>query len=388
MKILIAPDKFKGTLTSKAAAEAIARGWRKARPQDHLELLPMSDGGDGFGEVLGGLHKARVRSARTVDAARRKCSAPWWWVPSTRTAIVESASVIGLAMLPPGMFHPFELDTYGLGCLLKTVASRGARRCLVGIGGSATNDGGFGMAQALGWMFCDKQGRPIERWTELFRLAQVRAPQCDRLFDEVVVAVDVKNPLLGARGATRVYGPQKGLRPVDLAAAERCLGRLARVVSEELGRNSARVPGAGAAGGLGFALRSFLGAEFKSGFDIFADQAKLRARVKSARLVITGEGAIDASTLMGKGVGQLAAICKACGVPCIGLAGVITTAGREKRLFQGASALTDFTSALQAKRNPERWLERAAESAARSWQEAFWFTTSTPHPLPPLRKRS
>src|SRR6267378_5251637 len=121
LKIVIVPDKFKGTMTAQAAAEAIGRGWRKVRPDDHLELVPMSDGGDGFGEVLGALNSAEVRSAITIDASWRRCSASWWWVPSTETAIVEAARAIGLAMLPPGKFHPFQLDTSGLGRLLKTI---------------------------------------------------------------------------------------------------------------------------------------------------------------------------------------------------------------------------------------------------------------------------
>ena len=147
LKVLIIPDKFKGTLTAREAAETIARGWRKIRPEDTLELLPMSDGGDGFGEVMGKLINARIQTTPTVDAAHRPCQSQWWWEPKTKTAIIESARVIGLAMLPPGKFHPFALDTFGLGKVIQAAARKGAKRCLVGIGGSATNDGGFGMAR-------------------------------------------------------------------------------------------------------------------------------------------------------------------------------------------------------------------------------------------------
>jgi glycerate kinase len=158
MKVLIVPDKFKGTLTAAAAAAAIARGWRSGRPNDSLDLLPMSDGGDGFGEVTSKLLRARLQRAEAIDAAHRPCVAKWWWEPRTRTAIIESAGVIGLAMLPPKRFHPFELDTLGLGAVVQAAAQRGARRCLMGIGGSATNDGGFGLARALGWVFLDESG--------------------------------------------------------------------------------------------------------------------------------------------------------------------------------------------------------------------------------------
>jgi hypothetical protein len=239
LRVLIVPDKFKGTLPAAAAARAIATGWRGARPRDLLGFLPMTDGGDGFGEVLGGLIRARVHYTRTVDAAHRPCSAPWWWEPESRSAIIESAGVIGLAMLPPGRFHPFARDTFGLGAVLRAAAARGAKQCLVGIGGSATNDGGFGVARALGWEFVDETGGRIEQWTELNRLCRIRAPLKRRWFSRLLVAVDVDNPLLGRRGATRVYGPQKGLRPGDIARAERCLRRLAQVVTRDLGRDLA-----------------------------------------------------------------------------------------------------------------------------------------------------
>src|SRR5262249_12856563 len=147
--------KFKGTLSAREAAEEIARGWRQARPNDQLQLLPITDGGDGFGEVLSSLAGASEQRTRTVDAAHRKCAVSWWSEPRTKTAIIESAKVIGLAMLPPAKYHPFELDTFGLGKVIESAATKGARRCFIGIGGSATNDGGFGVARALGWEFFD-----------------------------------------------------------------------------------------------------------------------------------------------------------------------------------------------------------------------------------------
>jgi glycerate 2-kinase len=364
LRVLIIPDKFKGTLTARAAAEAIARGWRKGRPEDCLDLLPMSDGGDGFGEVTSELLGARVQHARTVDAAHRPCLAKWWWEPRTRTAIIESAAVIGLAMLPTKRFHPFQLDTLGLGTVVRAAVRKGATRCLMGIGGSATNDGGFGLARALGWEFLDRDGRLLERWTDLERLEDIRTPQRRRWFVRWLVATDVGNPLLGPRGATRVYGPQKGVRTQDIALAERCLGRLAQVVQRQFGRELAREPGAGAAGGLGFGLRAFLGAELRPGFDLFARQASLEHRLRAADLVVTGEGTIDGSTVMGKGVGEIARRCRRLSIPCIGLAGVVGTSGEAASLFNQAHALTELTTIRQAKAQPARWLERLAQQAA------------------------
>jgi glycerate 2-kinase len=365
-RVLIIPDKFKGTLTAPAAAHAIASGWRRMRPHDSLDLLPMSDGGDGFGEVTSALLRARGRRLKTVDAAHRPCVAKWWWEPRTRTAIIESAAVIGLAMLPPKRFHPFQLDTFGLGTVIRAAAKHGATRCLMGIGGSATNDGGFGVARALGWQFLDRDGCLIERWTGLHRLEHIRAPKRRRWFARCLVATDVRNPMLGPRGATRVYGPQKGLRRRDFALAERCLSRLARVVQRQFARDLARVPGAGAAGGLGFGLLAFLGAELKPGFDLFARHAALARRLRAADLVITGEGAIDGSTLMGKGVGQIAQRCRQLNIPCIGLAGIVSGGCRTAEFFTQTHALTELTTLYQAKAQPALWLKCLARQVARS----------------------
>ncbi|MDB6023709.1 MAG: Glycerate kinase [Pedosphaera sp.] len=368
LKVLIAPDKFKGTLTAPDAAAAIARGWRNARPADSLELLPMSDGGDGFGEVMSTLLGAKKIAVKTVDAAHRPIRAHWWWEPKSQTAIIESANVIGLAQLPAKKFHPFELDTYGLGAVIRAAAAKGAKRCFIGIGGSATNDGGFGVACALGWEFLDDCGNPIHEWTQLQRLAEVCAPKHPKWFEDFIVAVDVQNPLLGAHGCTRVYGPQKGLTPPDFPLAERCLRRLEMM--SHRGRFMANEPGAGAAGGLGFGLRCFLRARLQPGFDLFARKAELAQRLHSADLVITGEGAIDPSTLMGKGVGQIAERCFKMKIPCLGLAGTVIPHPRAKKnLFTRQHGLTELTGADDAKQNAAHWLERLAEKIAQGWLE-------------------
>jgi glycerate 2-kinase len=368
VNVLIIPDKFKGTLSAAAAAEAIGRGWGKARPGDALELRPMTDGGDGFGVVMGDLLGARRQTAKTVDAAHRPCAARWWWEAGSKTAILESAAVIGLAMLPPGRFNPFELDTFGLGRVLEAAARRGARRCLVGIGGSATNDGGFGVARALGWEFLDRAGNSIRQWTDLRALARVRAPKDRRWPREVVVAVDVQNPLLGAQGASRIYGPQKGLRPEDFRVAEACLRRLAKVVAAQTWRVFARAPGAGAAGGLGFGLPAFLGARLEPGFDLYARQASLDRHLRWADVVITGEGALDDSTLMGKGVGQVAQRCRRLRIPCIGLAGVVNARAAGRGMFAQLHALSDLAGIGPAKAKPAFWLQRLACQVGTRWE--------------------
>jgi glycerate kinase len=365
LKLLIAPDKFKGTLTAREAANAIARGWCAVRPQDSARLLPMTDGGDRFGEVISALLDAGVHTIKTLDAAHRPITARWW--RESKTAIIESAAVIGLARLPPGEFHPFTLDTSGLAEVIRAASRKGTTHCLMGIGGSATNDGGFGLARALGWEFLNRAGQPIERWTDLTGLASLRPPRRRRWFKQLIVAADVQNPLLGPRGATRVYGPQKGLRPKDFKLAEACLKQLARVARRTFGQDFAAVPGAGAAGGLGFGLRTFLGARLVPGFELFARHSALDRHLRSADLVITGEGAIDDSTLMGKGTGRIAERCRRLQIPCFGLAGQIGTKVKRKSLFTQTHALTDLTTLELAKARPVYWLERlAAEAAGKS----------------------
>jgi glycerate 2-kinase len=366
-RVLIVPDKFKGTLTATAAAAMIAKGWRRIRPKDKIELLPMSDGGDGFGEVLSNRVEAITQRIATVDAAHRRCIATWWWAKDAKTAIIESANIIGLAQLPAGKFHPFELDTFGLGAVVSAAAQKGARNCLVGIGGSATNDAGFGLARSLGWEFLDRSGQLITRWTDLHKLANLHRPKRLPQFASLAVAVDVQNVLLGPRGCTRIYGPQKGIRPKDFAVGERALRRLARVVERELGIDYAREPGAGAAGGLGFGFSCFLGAKLESGFDLFARHANLAKHISRADLVLTGEGAIDRQTLMGKGVGQVGLMCRKHEVPCIALAGTVL-AGNTNRCFTQVRGLVELTTLEDAKARPEFWLEKLARCAADEWQ--------------------
>ena len=365
LPVLVIPDKFKGTLTALQAAQAIHMGWRRGRPGDLLDLLPMSDGGDGFGEVMGNLLGAKVQWTKTVDAKHRPVKSRWWWDPRTKSAIIESAEVVGLAKNPG--CHPYDLDTFGVGALLRAAAQRGARKCLVGIGGTATVDGGFGLAKAMGWKFLDASGNSIESWTRLGDLVEIISPKRPVHLGELIVAVDVQNPLLGPRGCARVYGPQKGLTEFDVA--DRCLGRLAQISRQKFGRDFAKAPGAGAAGGLGFGMLAFLGAKLEPGFGVFAVSAKLNTRLKKADLVITGEGSIDRSTLMGKGVGQIAGLCQRLKIPCLGLAGVLDVKPGSRKLFRGVHALTDVTNREQAMKNPVYWLEDLASKVALNFDQ-------------------
>ncbi len=368
LNVLIVPDKFKGTLTGRQAADAMAAGWRTSRPLDSIELLPMSDGGDGFGEIMSLHLAAETRETRTVDAAHRPVDATWWWSSPTRTAIIESARVIGLAMLPPGKYHPFELDTFGLGALLRDAATLGARRVVVGIGGSATNDAGFGVARALGWQFYNDHEEAISRWSQLNHLASIRPPQQNLGIEEIAVAVDVQNPLLGPDGCSRVYGPQKGLTEFEFA--EGCLGRLVEIWERQFHSNHASLPGSGAAGGLGFGLVTFLSARLHPGFEMFSQATHLESRIRKSHVVLTGEGALDDQTLMGKGVGEVAQLCRRVGVPCLGLAGAVPNPDAARGVFDAVFPLDAMTDRNSAMREPALWLERLAAKVAAYWQGA------------------
>ena len=361
-RILIVPDKFKGSLTALEAAGAIARGWAAACPGDSLVLMPMSDGGDGFGPVMAEAIGLEEQIVKGIDATGKARPTSWWLDSGAGQAVVETAQSNGLALLPKGQFHPFDLDTRGVGGLLLAAGQAGAAHCLTGIGGSATNDGGFGMARALGWVFLDESGNAIEQWPGLDGLAAIESP-ASRAWPSVTVASDVQNPLLGVDGATRVYGPQKGMRPEDFAKADACFGRLAKVAAETLGSDFSVTPGAGAAGGLGFGLMTFAGAIIESGFEVFAEATDLVTKIGEADFVVTAEGAIDEQTLMGKGTGQVAALCRRLGKPCIGLTGQLELGKVEvdprQRLFWRLAAIVpDLATEQEAMANAAYHLER------------------------------
>jgi glycerate kinase len=315
----------------------------------------MSDGGDGFGPVISAALGARPRVVRTLNAAGEMCRARWWYESRSRTAVIETARIIGLAMLPAGRHHPFALDTFGVGKALEAAGAAGARRCLIGIGGSATNDGGFGMARALGWRFIDERESEIVHWPDLARLRQVIPPAAPRRLPRLEVAVDVQNRFLGRLGATRVYGPQKGLVAKDFPIAEGALRRLTTVMTRMTGEATHQLPGTGAAGGLGYGLAAFAGADLVAGFEVFRGLAGLDEQLDWAEVVVTGEGRFDASSIMGKGVGCLVKLALERGRKCLVFAGAAEPA-RDAGLM-ACRGLTEIVPVAEALREPARWLE-------------------------------
>jgi glycerate kinase len=331
MRIVVAPDKFRGSLHATEVARSLAEGARAAAPDAELDLVPMADGGEGTVEALVEATGGRYREAVVSGPLGDPVAARFGLLGDGRTAVLEMAAASGHPVLDPSRRDPFRTSTRGTGELLLAALDSGARRIILGIGGSATNDGGAGFAQALGYRLLDAAGRELPPGGgPLERLAAIDPSGRDRRLDgvEVAVACDVDNPLCGPRGASAVYGPQKFApdRPAtteQIAALDRNLGRLAERIERDLGPRVADVPGAGAAGGLGAGLLAFAGGRLERGIELVIDAVRLRERLAGAALCLTGEGKLDAQTAGGKtvaGVGRLAA---GLGVPAIALAGAI-----------------------------------------------------------------
>jgi glycerate kinase len=305
MRVLICPDKFRGTATAPQVAAALETGWRRVRPGDVLELLPLADGGEGTLEALAGGES--LRRERVPGPLGDPIETPFA-LRADGTAVLESARAIGLDLLSPSRRDPRRTTTRGVGELIGAALDAGARRILVGLGGSATNDGGAGLAQGLGAALVDASGDPVgPGGAALLRLAGIDLRGLDpRLASvEVVGLTDVDNPLTGPRGASAVFGPQKGAGPDDVWMLDQALAHLASVVRRDLGLDVAGEPGAGAAGGLGFGLRVFAGARLRSGAASVGEAVGLQERIGAADLVVTGEGALDATSLGTKVVGEV-----------------------------------------------------------------------------------
>ena len=360
MKILIAPDKFKGSLNSADVASAIARGIQKAWPEAELLTKPIADGGEGFSQAL-----ARHTQAICVhDALGREVTADYGWVDDT-TAVIEMSAASGLWRIAQDERDPLHSCTIGTGELIADAIACGARDILLGLGGSATNDAGVGMAAALGFQFLDAAGEDVEPVpANFFQMASIKRPD-PRDFPRIIAACDVDNPLLGAKGATRVYGSQKGASTDDLDFLENALEHLAAIVARDLGCDFRAVPGAGAAGGLGFGLMSFCGAEIRSGFDLVAEFLRLEEAIAASDLVITGEGKIDVQTLHGKGPAGVAALARKHGKPVIAFAGVNDLA-EDSGVFEGVYAIAKpGISIEESMKNAANLLESAAHNVAK-----------------------
>ena len=369
-RILIVPDKFKGSLDAINAARVIASEWMSVWPKDIVKILPMSDGGEGFGLIMANELNFSERSFLGCDSARRDCEVSYWVDSVSENAVVEAALSNGLYLLPNGKFHPFDLDTWGVGKLLLKLGQEKVKECLVGIGGSATNDAGFGMARALGWRFLNFDDQEILKWTELSRLKSIIEPE-SIVWPSITVASDVLNPLLGLNGSTWVYGSQKGLNKEDFAVADKCFERLAKIASDKIGNDFSVHSGAGAAGGLGFGMLAFAGAKICSGFELFAEKTNLESKICNSDLVITAEGKMDSQTLMGKGTGQVASMSRRLGKKCIGLAGQLELSRADRikndEFCHIGSIVPEIANTTDSISNTEHYLKLLVRELAKSF---------------------
>ena len=372
-KIIVACASFKGTLSSREAGEALARGLRAAGCR--ADVVALADGGEGLVDALAGQFlEARICTVQCRDPLRRAIPAKFALLPPAPDrahfiAVLEMAASSGLPLLAEHERNPLIATTLGVGDQILAAlreAGSGAEtlEILLGLGGSATNDGGAGMAQALGALLLDDAGRELDPGGgALMRLARIDVsginPQAARV--KVTVACDVTNPLCGPLGASRIYGPQKGATPAHVEALDAALKHYAKIIARDLKRSVAELPGSGAAGGLGAGCLAFLNASLKPGIELVLDAVNFDLALRDADMVITGEGFLDEQTLMGKACAGVAARAKKAGVPCVAIGGGIAEDRRGEllKVFKSIESLSRLAGSVEeAKRNGARWLEK------------------------------
>ncbi|MFK7851217.1 MAG: glycerate kinase [Akkermansiaceae bacterium] len=368
MRILIAPDKFKGSLSGQEAAEAIAKGLIKVFPKSDIVKLPLADGGEGLLDAFREAKHTNAFETQVLDALGRYVRASWLMVSDENgsTAIIESSQANGLWRIPETHRNVDRSSSFGVGQLIVDAMSEGADRILIGIGGSATNDAAIGIASALGCRFLDHNGNPLEAIPENF--TKISTIDSSKLISTppITVACDVVNPLFGIRGATQVYGPQKGLDSSDFDQTEKSLQHFTKVVNTHFKSDFTEIPGSGAAGGLGYGLMSFLSAELQSGFNCIAEVLDAEHEVSKSDLVITAEGSLDSQSLEGKtpiGVSRLA---RKHGIPVYAFAGRLADEHLLHQHFDGLASIVNRPMSLEfAVKNGAELLELAAERLAR-----------------------
>jgi glycerate kinase len=365
MHILIAPDKFKGSLSARDVAENIALGLRDVLRDAKIAIVPMADGGEGTAEVICDALGGSWLKCKAHDPLGREIDARYAWIADRKLAVLEMSEAAGMRRLSESERDPVRATTFGVGEMILNAAQYGAREMIIGLGGSATNDGGFGMARALGFRFDYEHEQEHERKvTFLLHLTKIAKPK-DFILPKIIAAVDVRNPLLGENGATRVFGPQKGVADNKIDNLERALAKLADVVSREFGVDYRDEPGTGAAGGLGFGLMSFCGARIRPGFDVVAEAVRLESKMKDVDLVITGEGSLDRQTLEGKTPAGVARLARKLGKRVFAIAGRTDENRQVRELFDEVYELSEpgVSEREHIKRAAELLRERAQELA-------------------------
>ena len=365
MKILIAPDKFKGSLSARDVAENIALGLRDVLRDAKIAIVPMADGGEGTAEVICDALGGSWLKCKAHNPLGREIDARYAWIADRKLAVLEMSEAAGMRRLTESERDPLRATTFGVGEMILNASQHGAREMIIGLGGSATNDGGFGMARALGFRFdYEHEQEHEQKVTCLLHLVKIAKPK-ELTLPKIIAAVDVRNPLLGENGATRVFGPQKGAAGDKIDNLERALAKLADVVSKEFGVDYRDEPGTGAAGGLGFGLMSFCGARIEPGFDVVAEAVRLESKMKDVDLVITGEGSLDRQTLEGKTPAGVARLARKLGKRVFAIAGRREENRQVCELFDEVYELAEpgMSEKENIKRAAELLRERAQELA-------------------------
>lgn len=375
-KIVFAPQGFKESLTGIEIARAMEQGAKAVWPAAETVLVPVADGGDGTLQSLVDASGGEVRKTDALDPLGREIEVEWGALGDGKTAVIEMARSSGLALLSPGERDPLRASTFGVGQVMKTALESGFTRFIIGIGGSATNDGGAGMAQALGAKLLDSDGNELEPGgAVLANLNRIDITDFDkRLASAAVdVACDVNNPLCGSTGASAIFGPQKGATPDQVAQLDAALNRFGEIVKRDLNRDVGEIPGAGAAGGLGAGLMAFANARLRLGADIVLEAVGLEEKLEDADLVIVGEGQFDRSTVFNKSPVAVAQRARKRGIPVIGIAGSLG-AGYHEVHDHGIDAVFSLVSGpmtlQQAMADTEKLIARAVEEACRAMAAA------------------
>jgi len=333
-KIVIAPDSFKGNLTSLEVASCLEKGIKRVLPKAKCIKVPMADGGEGTVQSLIDAGKGKLIKKRVKGPAGKLVTANYGWLAKQKTAVIEMAEASGLPLVKGRDKNPLKTTTYGTGQLILDAIDKGAEKIIIGIGGSATNDGGTGMAQAFGVKFLNASNREIKELGcggMLSKITKIDATAIDPRIAKtnIVVACDVENPLCGKKGASHVFGPQKGATPKMVLQLDENLKHLGKLMKRDLKKDVSRIPGSGAAGGLGAGLLAFTNATLESGIDIVLDATNLVKFIKGADLVLTGEGRVDFQTAFGKTPSGVAKAAKQCKVPVIAIGGALSDDARQ-----------------------------------------------------------
>lgn len=375
MRIIIAPDSFKESLSARAVAEAMAAGIRDAMPQAQTVCVPMADGGEGSLEAVLAATGGEQRTLTVLNANGQTHQASWGWLGDGK-AFIEMAAAAGLEQIPEAERRPLQASSYGVGQLIKDAVEAGAVHIAIGLGGSATNDGGAGLLQALGVHLFDAQGNELPAGgAALSQLARVCFDEVDPRMKQVHfdIAVDVDNPLCGPRGASAIFGPQKGASAQDVQVLDQALGHFADVCAGQFEKDERSLPGMGAAGGLGFAIKTCFDAEFRPGVELIAELSCLAQAMEGADLVFTGEGKMDAQTVLGKTPVGVARVAARQGIPVIALVGALGE-GYEEVYAAGITAAFSLTpgpvTLQQACEQGAGYLRQRARDCMRVWLAA------------------